>query len=248
MRRKLILLVLGLFGALLITLGVGSAALSRPLPEGEPTADADAAAQALIAAVNEEAWERTGAVTWGFAGRHTHLWDRQRTLHQLVSDGGDTVVRYNLTTMKGVATVKGETATPEKTDKLIQAAYAAWINDSFWLNPVVKAFDEGTVRIRVPLEEGGQGVMVQYRAGGLTPGDSYLWIPGPEGRPKAWRMWVSIIPIGGLEATWEGWIQLSTGAWVSTVHQIGPMTLTLTDVSGAASVMELLGEDPFVGL
>jgi hypothetical protein len=61
-------------------------------------------------------------------------------------------------------------------------------------------------------------------------------------------MWVSIIPIGGLEASWEGWIQLSTGAWVSTVHEVGPMTLTLTDVKGAASVMELLGEDPFLGL
>lgn len=248
MRRKLALLVLGLFGALLITLGLGSAALSKPLPQGEPTAEADASARALIAAVDGEAWERTGAVTWTFAGRHTHLWDRQRRLHQLVSDGGDTVVRYNLTTMVGVATVKGEAATPEKTEKLIRAAYAAWINDSFWLNPVVKAFDEGTVRIRVPLDEGGQGVMVQYREGGLTPGDSYLWISGSDGRPKAWRMWVSIIPIGGLEASWEGWTQLSTGAWVSTSHKIGPMTLTLTDVKGAASVIELLGEDPFVGL
>lgn len=248
MRRKLTLLVLALLGALLITLGVGRAALSRPLPSGEPTAEADAAARALIAAVDGEAWARTGAVTWTFAGRHTHLWDRQRTMHQLVSDGGDTVVRYSLTTMKGVATVKGEAAGPEKTEKLIQSAYAAWINDSFWLNPVVKAFDEGTVRIRVPLEEGGQGVMVQYREGGLTPGDSYLWIPGPDGRPKAWRMWVSIIPIGGLEASWEGWTQLSTGAWVSTSHKIGPMTLALTDVKGAASVVELLGEDPFAGL
>jgi hypothetical protein len=37
-----------------------------------------------------------------------------------------------------------------------------------------------------------------------APGDSYV-VRRPKLQPKAWRMWVSIIPVGGLETTWEDW-------------------------------------------
>jgi hypothetical protein len=36
-----------------------------------------------------------------------------------------------------------------------------------------------------------------------APGDSYVWFVTKI--TKAWRMWVSIIPVGGLETTWEDW-------------------------------------------
>ncbi|MBK8633044.1 MAG: hypothetical protein IPN72_05545 [Saprospiraceae bacterium] len=31
-------------------------------------------------------------------------------------------------------------------------------------------------------------------------------------------MWVSIIPLKGVEASWENWVELSGGAWLSTAH------------------------------
>ena len=35
---------------------------------------------------------------------------------------------------------------PEDAQKAIDTAYAYWINDSFWLNPLVKLFDDGVER------------------------------------------------------------------------------------------------------
>ena len=68
---------------------------------------------------------------------------------------------------------------------------------------------------------------MRYASGGVTPGDAYLWELDEEGLPHSYRMWVSIIPIGGVEATWEDWITLPSGALIATRHEIGPKTLLL---------------------
>jgi hypothetical protein len=62
-------------------------------------------------------------------------------------------------------------------------------------------------------------------------------------------MWVSIVPIGGLEVSWEGWVTLSTGAKISTRHRWGPVELALTDVAAAPTLDALMpGSDPFAEL
>jgi len=133
-------------------------------------------------------------------------------------------------------------------DAALDTAWRRWINDSFWLNPVVKAFDEGVAR-SVARVDGRDALLLQYRSGGVTPGDRYLWLLDENGLPRAWRMWVSIIPIGGLEASWEGWTRLSTGALVATRHQMGPKRMEIRDVAGAETLSALVsGADPFAAL
>lgn len=241
-------------GAALIVTAAGCGAtlrlLSEPLPTPAQAADgeADALAHAIEASVDTAAWSRTGAVSWGFGGRTEHLWDRQRHLDRV--RWGDNEVLLDITKKTGRATVGGEPVHGAEADKLFEAAFAHWANDSFWLNPLAKLFDDGTTRSIVALEGGGEGLLLSYSSGGVTPGDSYLWILGEDGRPAAWKMWVSIIPIGGVETSWEGWTQLQTGAWVSATHH-GAMgfTLELTDIRGAATLAELTGgEDPFAPL
>jgi len=246
MRRLARVLGSGLLVVVLLLL-VTREALDAPRPVAGPGPGGDALARKMEAAVNVEAWRRTGAVTWVFAGSHRHLWDRERGL-DMVTMGEDRVL-VDLGRQVGRAFNGDEPVEGRRGEKLVEKAYAAWVNDSFWLNPVVKAFDEGVNRaVVVPTGEdaGKEGLLVSYASGGLTPGDAYLWLLEPDGTPSAWRMWVSVIPVGGVRASWEGWITLATGARVSTQHRMGPVTLELSEVAGAATLADLApGPDPF---
>ncbi len=218
-----------------------------PLPQGTTGPDADALARQMVDAVNHEAWAQTGAVRWTFSGKHEHLWDRERHLSRV--RWKDREVLVDLTQRVGRAWEDGVEVTGDDAQELVDAAWGYWVNDAFWLNPVVKAFDDGVTRYRVTTEGEGTALLVSYASGGATPGDSYLWILDEAHRPIAWRMWVSILPIDGVHTTWEGWVQLDTGAWVATAHSLGPLTLEITDVAGASMLAELEpGPDPFAAL
>ena len=232
---------------LLLALAGAAAALvlvvDEPLPAGKSGPQAEALARRLLEAVDYAAWQRTGAVRWTFAGRG-HLWDRESHLARVRWD--DLEVMVDLDRRAGRAWRGGNPLSPAEAAEQVDTAWGYWVNDAFWLNPVVKLFDPGTVRQLVPQPGGEPGLLVTYTAGGDTPGDSYLWIPGPDGLPRAWKMWVSILPVGGIRTSWEGWTMLATGARVATRHRIFFLTLELADVAGAATLAELEpGPDPF---
>jgi len=221
--------------------------LNKPRPKGIPGPEAESIANQMLNAVDASAWKETGAIRFTFHNQH-HLWDRRRNFDQV--EWGRRKVLLRIREQNGSAWENGTEVNPERVAGLVHEAYAQWVNDSFWLNPVVKIFDRGTTRSIVH-DKNGTGLLIEYASGGLTPGDAYLWMPGAEGLPPAaWRIWAQRLPIGGLYATWEGWIRLSTGAKVSTLHRIGPFTLEIKDVEGAKSLAELLQEekDPFAGL
>ncbi|MEZ4459392.1 MAG: hypothetical protein R3E66_06620 [bacterium] len=228
--------------ALLLSTGCGT-----PRPKGTRDARADELAQRMMASVNADAWQRTGAITWTFRGSNHHLWDRQRQLARVRT--GDLEVFVDLKTQKGVAFEDGVRLEGDERDEAVKDAYAAWANDSFWLVAMNKAFDPGTTRSRVPSEDGREALMVEYSSGGVTPGDVYLWHFDENGRPVSWQMWVSIIPIDGLSATWEDWVALPTGAYVSTAHDVGIFSIDITDLDAAESLAQLVdGPDPFAVL
>ncbi|HJL42151.1 MAG TPA: hypothetical protein RMG48_12690 [Myxococcales bacterium LLY-WYZ-16_1] len=221
---------------------------SEPRPRGIRDREAvEAMARRLEAAVNLPAWrDGTGAVRWTFAGRRTHLWDRERGLVQV--QWGDRRGLLRIGTSRGVAFRGDERVRGPDAEAILEQTYAAWVNDAFWLNPLAKLRDPGVELRRVDLDSGETGLLVRYTQGGLTPGDAYLWLFGEEDLPRAWKMWVSNVPVGGMEVTWEGWKTLSTGAVVSTRHESPPvLTLELKDVEAAPNLPTLLGdtEDPF---
>jgi hypothetical protein len=145
---------------------------------------------------------------------------------------------------KGLAMRKGKRLRQPKEADLLEKGYAWFINDSFWLNPFCTFTRPEVQRALVRQEDGREALLVTWRSGGVTPGDSYLVHFGPDGLPSRWNMWVQIIPFGGVPASWEGW-QRQQGVAFSSHHRLGPMDLKL-EIRAGKTLQELAGaEDPF---
>ncbi|MCA9541816.1 MAG: hypothetical protein KC620_23125 [Myxococcales bacterium] len=244
---KRILAVVGVLVLLLVLAGaILVVTLDESMPEVTAGPQADTMAREMLAAVDADAWARTGAVQFVFRGKNRHLWDRERGFARVMWSDVTVLLR---TADKTGRVWRGETeVTGPEVDALLDRAHAFYINDAFWLNPVVKAFDPGVERGLVPTAS-ERAVMMRFTTGGRTPGDAYLWYLGADGLPVAWQMWVEILPVGGLRVTWADWQTLATGAKVATRHEVGPFTLKLTEVAGAATLAELVpGPDPFAPL
>ena len=156
-------------------------------------------------------------------------------------------VLLNPETQDGLVYQNDVLITGEENHALVYEAWSYFANDSFWLVGPFKLRDPGTTRKLVKTER-GDALLVTYQSGGVTPGDSYLWIMDDQGLPIAWKMWVSIIPIGGLEFSWESWETYTKGVKLAAAHN-GFFTLTITEIATSETLAELVGEqDPFAPL
>jgi hypothetical protein len=225
-----------------IAIAVLFAVLDEPRPVGA-SEGADALATRIEGAVNTQAWAQTGAVSWSFAGGFEHLWDRDRSLHRV--RWKDHEVLQSIGDRTGRAWTDGVELQGEERDDLLDKGWAWWANNSFWLNPLAKLRDDG-VTLTLVQTQGRDALLVSYASGGTTPGDAFLWHVDEDGRPTAWQMWAQILPVGGLRVTWDRWVELPTGAFVATDHQIAGRSLLALDVQAAATLTDLVGpDDPF---
>lgn len=245
--RRFLKWTAGLVLLLALVLGAALVILDEARPvagiTGEP---ADRLAEQIEVSTGQDAWQTLEAVSWRFAERNDHLWDRQRGMVRVRWEAHE--VFLCLATGEGVVTESK--ADGEDNAALVDHALGAFYNDSFWLNPFGKLFDPGVTRSRIELA-GEEALLVEFASGGRTPGDAYAIFVDDTGRPVRWQMWVSIIPIGGLSVSWEAWETLTSrggeNAQVSLKHEIGPLDLVLSEVR-AGSVMQLEDEDPFAAV
>ncbi|MEM9885904.1 MAG: hypothetical protein AAF849_08430 [Bacteroidota bacterium] len=243
--------VLKWIGIVLLTLVVlGFIAVkiaSEPKPTGETGVAADELAQKMLFAIDKTAWDSTRYVQWNFAGMHDFFWDKEQ--HLVEVKWSDKKVWLNPNEISGKAWEGTKMLEGDAADKLVKKAWGFFVNDGFWLYAPTKVFDKGTTRALVDLEDGREGLLVSYSSGGLTPGDAYLWILDENALPEAWKMWVKVLPIGGLSSTWEGWQTLSTGAKVATKHATKGIELSISNLKAGQSLAEMgRAEDLFDGL
>lgn len=217
--------------------------VSKPLPEGEIGFEAEVLADSMLAAVNEPAWSSLRYLAWTHDGKQHYVWDKWYHLVEIRVD--DMRILLNTKALDGRVWRNDVQLEDEEKRKWLERAWKYWCNDSFWLNPIIKLRDDGTVRKLVQLKTGEDALLVTYEEGGATPGDSYLWIIDDEGMPVACRMWVKILPVKGIWVTWDDWIDVG-GAQIATSHKIGPVSIEIGNVRTGDHHSDLgLDKDPF---
>ncbi len=222
---------LKIIGSILILIIVGGIiyyfAKNETLPEGKKGKEADALAIKMFNAINHEAFENTEILEWDFRNEHHYKWNKL-----------ENIVHISWNEFK----VTLNTKQPEKSEvyidgkitenkDIVQKATDFFNNDSFWLVAHYKIFDSGTERSIVKYN-GKDALLITYTSGGSTPGDSYLWILDEDYFPISYKMWTSIIPIGGVSATWNDMKKTEAGIFLPTKHKLSlfGMELPMGDV------------------
>ncbi len=228
--KRLLKILLGFLLIGVVAFGVLYMLYDQPLPQGTAGPQADALAEKMLKAVNNEQYKKTRYLEWTFAGgAHRYQWDKQNGRVQV--SWRDYKVDLDLNTPEKSVVYEDNTLLMDtEAAAIVEKALAYFNNDSFWLVAPFKVFDKGTSRSLVDFEDGSQGLLVIYSSGGTTPGDAYLWKLGPTGFPESYQMWVHIIPIGGVEASWDDWKVMQNGLSLPASHKIGPLTLHMGDV------------------
>ncbi|MEO9513709.1 MAG: hypothetical protein ABJN84_10560 [Flavobacteriaceae bacterium] len=206
--------------------------IHEPLPQRDSDEKADQLAHKMLKALNFQKYKDTRFLEWSYRnGSNQYKWDKQKGVVEVKWD--DYQVLLHIGNENQSSVTKSKRRLSKKKEKLtIAKALKMFNNDAFWLVAPYKIFDAGTARSIVSLEDGSQALLVSYSEGGTTPGDSYLWKLNPDGFPISFKMWVKIIPIGGIEASWDDWQLTESGAFLPKAHKIGPMKLNLGKVRG----------------
>lgn len=232
--KKLFKTLLKFVVVLVLLLVVASALVyfiyDEPLPEAKISTEADMYANKMLRALHYKAYRDTQYIEWSFSGgAHQFKWDKQNGT--VVVSWSNIIVDLNLTDApKSRIFIDQRPVSNEGNEALLQKARAFFNNDSFWLVAPFKVFDKGTERSIVTYEDGSRALMVHYTSGGDTPGDTYVWKLGQTGLPISYQMWTGIIPIGGIEVSWDNWQQMQSGVLLPQTHGFGPLTISMGDI------------------
>ena len=227
-------LLLVLFVAGFITIKV----MSGP----KPSAEADALATEILSVINKSAFDTLPYLRWEFFREgQKYFWDKKN--NKAIIEFADYKVLYNLNTMNAQCYKNRQMLDGDAHEAAKQKAWSNWCNDSFWMIAPFKLFDIGTTRKVVTIDN-KRHLMVEYSSGGVTPGDSYLWILDENQRPYGWKMWRSILSIKGIYNAWSGW-QTFEGIQFSTTHDFFGKEVTMKNVLAAKTLKEFgYDEDP----
>lgn len=227
--KKVFRILLYLFIAFVVILGVSFLVLDEELPAYTEGPEADELALKMEEAVGKAAFDSTRYISWYFAGIHHYVLDKQD--NTVIVSYGDNVAYLNLNDLdKSSVIAEKKVVEGEAKSEYITKAWNYYNNDSFWLFAPFKAFDPGVSRGIVVNEDGSKSLLVKYSSGGSTPGDAYLWHLDEDYRPKSFQIWASIVPIRGLTATWQNWVEQEHGFQLVSFHRLGIIKFSISKI------------------
>ncbi len=186
--------------------------IDESVPNGIQGQEAEELADEMLRALNKPGFDTLSIIKFTYPGGRSYDWSKAENTVQVKWKENDVFLNLN--------------EPVDEFSTLQYEAYEYFINDSFWLVAPFKVRDDGVMRSTVKVDD-GRGLLVTYTSGGVTPGDSYLWIIDENGFPKAWKLWTSNVPIGGLKIGWGGWTE-KQGVWFSLFHPSQVIDLEIT--------------------
>jgi hypothetical protein len=195
----------------------------------EPDAHAQQLARDLWKASGGENWSKITRLQFTFVveqdgkelARAEHDWDVKKGTDHVKWKGKEATVTL---------------ANPPQDDNG-KAAYARWVNDSYWLLAPLKVLDPG-VKLAHEGSKDLDGTACEmlrltFEQVGLTPGDQYVLYIDPQ--TKLMRAW-DYVPEPGkvMHGTWEKYEDFA-GLKLATEHNFGGRIIRFVDVKAEAS-------------
>lgn len=179
-----------------------------------------------------EVWKASGGENWANVQRIRFTFvvegdgkELARAVHDWDVAGGTDEVKWK------DKQVKVNIAAPAA-DEDSKAAYARWVNDSYWLLAPLKIVDPGvTLKSEGMKEMSGaqcETLRLSFQNVGLTPNDNYIFYIDPQ--TKLVRAW-DYIPSAEktIHGTWEKYGTFG-GLNLSTEHNFGGKIIKFTDI------------------
>ena len=193
-------------------------------PARTQAADTKAAAVAdrvMEALGGADAWNKTRYLRFDFAVERdgksgpprSHTWDKHTGRYRLEGrsqEGDPFVVLMNVNTKDGTAWRKGARVEGDEAAKMLERAYGAWINDTYWLVMPYKMRDPGVI-LAYEGEEAANGktwdkVVLTFDNVGLTPKDKYwAYVDRKTGLVDRWEYILKGGPGPATRWSWDGW-------------------------------------------
>jgi hypothetical protein len=125
------------------------------------------------------AWNNTRFLSWNFFGSRKHVWDKQTGNVSIKSLKSPVEIKMNIHDKTGRVWLNGEeTMKQDSLNKYLEAGYAWWVNDSYWLVLPFKLMDSGVTLNYLGEGETTSGlpadiISLNFETTGLTPNNKY---------------------------------------------------------------------------